>query len=1099
MSVLFADLVGFTALSEGRDPEATRELLTGYFELARETVERYGGTIEKFIGDAVMAVWGAPVAREDDAERAVRAALDLVCCIGSLDPRLQARAAVLTGEAVVTVGAAGQGMVAGDLVNTASRLQSVAQPGAVLVGEATERAAGRAIAFEPAGEHVLKGKSEPVSAWRAVRVVGGRAGRGRSEVLEPPFVGRDDELLLLKDLFHATGRERRTRLLSITGQAGIGKSRLAWEFLKYVDGLMEAAWWHEGRCPAYGDGVTFWALGEMVRRRAGLAEGDDERTTRERVAATVAEHVPDEQERRWIERALLVLLGLEPSPPGGSQELFAAWRIFFERLAGTGTCVLVFEDLQWADTGLLDFIDHLVEWTRGLPILGVTLARPELFERRPGWGVEKRSFVSMALEPLADGAMRQLLAGLVTDPPERAVRAIVERAGGIPLYAVETVRMLAEQGRLVPDAAGRYRPSGQLDAIAVPETLHELVASRLDTLDPTARSILQDAALLGQSFTLAGLAALAGVSEVDLEPHLRGLVRRELLTLNPDPLSPERGRYVFVQALVREVAYGMLARPERKARHLAAARWLQSTADEELSSAVAAHFLAAYRNAAEGAEADALAAQARVSLRAAATRALALGSPGQALTFLEQALDITTEPAEQADLLERAGEAASMATRHEEAEAHLRRAVEIRRSLGDRSGAARAIAGLAAALVGPLRYDLAIAVLEPAATEFADLVDDPAVIALESQLARVRFLHGEPLPAVEISDRLLGRAERLDRVDVVADTLITRGSALCLIGRTYEGIGATRTGIELADEAGLSETALRGRANLGSTLFVSDVRAAFRASAAALEGALRIGSLSTLTVALDNAVDAAIETGDWDWALEHCRGTLPDDVGPLERAVAKWRELEIRGLRGEDIAAGSEELIPIIRQTDPALFEGQVLRIRSTVLLTEHRMREAREALMTHARLQPIEAGMLYPEAGLCALWERDLEGAREALAGLEASGFHGRVVSAGGGTIRSGIAALEGRTQEARAGFRDVMAEWRDLGLPWRLALTAIVMATVLDPAAPEVAAAAGEAREILSRLGARRFQDHLEGLLRTPDEPPAAPPASAALATPA
>ena len=215
-----------------------------------------------------MAVWGAPTAHEDDAERSVRAALELVDAVRALGPGIQARAGVLTGEAAVTLGARDQGIVAGDLPNTAARLQSVAPPGTVLVGEQTQRATSNAIAYEEAGEQLLKGKAAPVPAWRALRVVSERGGRGRDERLEAPFVGRDAELRLLKDLFHATSRERRVRLVSITGQAGIGKSRLAWEFLKYVDGVVEAVWWHEGRSPSYGEGVTFWALGEMIRSRA---------------------------------------------------------------------------------------------------------------------------------------------------------------------------------------------------------------------------------------------------------------------------------------------------------------------------------------------------------------------------------------------------------------------------------------------------------------------------------------------------------------------------------------------------------------------------------------------------------------------------------------------------------------------------------------------------------------------------------------------------------------------------------------------------------------------------------------------------------------
>ena len=459
VTVLFADLVGFTSMSEGRDPEHVRELLTRYFDLAREVVERHGGIVEKFIGDAVMALWGAPVAHEDDAERAVRAALELVDAVHALGPGLEARGGVLTGEAAVTLGAIGQGMVAGDLVNTASRLQSAAAPGTVLVGEATQHAASIAITFEPVDEQYLKGKAAPVAAWRAVRVVAQRRGRGREDRLEAPFVGRDAELRLLKDLFHATTRDRRVRLVSITGQAGVGKSRLAWEFLKYVDGVVDAVFWHEGRSPAYGQGLSFWALGEMVRSRADLLETDDEQTTRSKIRASVERFITDEDEARRVEAALLALLGVGDAPEGGSQGMFAAWRTYFERITGHGTVALLFEDLHWADSGMLDFIDHMLDWSLNVPILIVTLSRPELLDNRPGWGAGRRNFLALDLQPLDDAGMRELLSGLVSGLPEPAIRSIVSRAEGIPLYAVETIRMLVADGRLIERDDGRFEPA----------------------------------------------------------------------------------------------------------------------------------------------------------------------------------------------------------------------------------------------------------------------------------------------------------------------------------------------------------------------------------------------------------------------------------------------------------------------------------------------------------------------------------------------------------------------------------------------------------------------------------------------------------------
>ena len=336
VSVLFVDLVGFTTVSESRDAEEVRELLSQYFDLARTLMGRYGGQIEKFIGDAVMAVWGTPIATEDDAERAVRAALELVAAVPELDPALQARAGVLTGEAAVTIGAEGQGMVAGDLVNTASRVQSAATPGTVLVGETTRRASEQTIVYEPAGVHELKGKVEPVELFEALRVVSARRGQLKSTGLEAPFVGRDRELRHVKSLFHASAQDRRAHLVSITGIPGYGKSRLVWEFEKYMDGIVEQVWWHRGRCLAYGEGVAYWALADMVRMRCRIAEDEPAESMREKLRATLEEHLPDAEERSFVEPRLANLLGLEDGSTGDRQDLFAAWRLLFERLADTG-------------------------------------------------------------------------------------------------------------------------------------------------------------------------------------------------------------------------------------------------------------------------------------------------------------------------------------------------------------------------------------------------------------------------------------------------------------------------------------------------------------------------------------------------------------------------------------------------------------------------------------------------------------------------------------------------------------------------------------------------------------------------------------------
>jgi class 3 adenylate cyclase/tetratricopeptide (TPR) repeat protein len=1076
VSVLFADLVGFTTLAEGRDAEDTRELLSHYFDLARDVIGRYGGTVEKFIGDAVMAVWGAPTAHEDDAERAVRAALELVDAVRGLGPGIAARAGVLTGEAAVTLGATNQGMVAGDLVNTASRLQSAAEPGTVLVGEGTQRATSRAIAFATAGELTLKGKGAPVPAWRALRVVAEVGGRGRSGVLEAPFVGRDDELRLLKDLFHATTRERRARLVSIIGPAGIGKSRLAWEFLKYIDGLVDDVWWHDGRSPAYGDGISFWALGEMVRSRCGLLETDDELTTRTKVAETLAEHVPDPEECRWVEPALLALLGVEWSP--GTEQLFGAWRMFFERLAATAPVVMVFEDFHHADSGLVDFVDHLVEWSRALPIYVVTLARPDLLEHRPEWGAAKRNFVSVYLEPLPGSAMHQLLAGLVPGLPESAERVIVGRADGIPLYAVETVRMLLSEGKLALDG-GSYRPVGDLTILAVPETLTALITSRLDGLPLDARALISDAAVLGQSFTLAGLVSVSALGEIELEPLLRSLVRHEILALETDPRSPERGQYAFVQALIREVAYNTLAKRDRKRRHLAAARYFESLETEEIAGGLAGHYLAAYRNSPSGPEADAVAGQARIALRAAADRAIALGSYDQALTFLEQALAVSADPADSADLLVRAGDAATANGRYETAHAHLRTAIAMQRELGDRRSIAGATAKLGRSLLNAYQTDEALGLLEPAVDEFGDLVAAPAGIALSGQLARAYFFDDRPRRAIEVADRVLEAAEHADLPAIVADTLVTRGTALADLGRSIEGLGAIVAGRDLAESLGLGLTVLRAENNRAYAESLRDPRAALETSRAGLVLARRLGDRSSIKVFLGTIGELAVRTGDWAAALATIEAALAEEFEPFDRATLLMALIPLVVLRGQPVDDHVIELRRLLGEGGdlPQLAVGMDV-VKAFMAFAAGDLIAARAAWLATLSVSNFVASSL-PRAARAALWSRDVAGARQDLSALEASGIHGSAVEADRRTLNAGLSALEGRPSDALSQYREALRAWRVLGLAWDEALCGIDMATLLDPADPEVRAAAEASRDILIQLEAVPFVARLDAEL--------------------
>ena len=1091
VSVLFADLVGFTTLSEARDAEDVRELLNRYFDTCRAVVDRYGGTVEKFIGDAVMAVWGTPTTQEDDAERAVRAALDLVHAVHLLGteggaPDLALRAAVHTGEAVVTIGATGMGMVAGDLVNTASRLQSVAPPGTVIVGEGTYRAASEAIVFEPAGEHTLKGKATPVPAFTALRVVAQRGGVGRSEQLEPPFVGRLAELQLIKDFYHATGRDRGARLVSVIGQGGIGKSRRAWEFLKYIDGVTELVYWHQGRSPAYGDGISFWALGEMVRMRIGVGEGADEASTRERLAATLDEFVADPDERHSLTGPLLHLLGIGTNASHDRGPLFVAWRTFFERIADTAPVVMVFEDLQWADDGLLDFIEEFLTWSRGRSIYLVTLARPELLDRRPTWGAGQRSFTSLSLAPLLDEEVATLLRGLVPGLPDRVLEQIVARAEGIPLYAVETVRMLLNDGR-IERIGDTFQPLGDLSELAVPESLHALIAARIDALEPSERALVQDASVLGLSFSLAALTAVSRAATDAIGPMLQHLLRREIFTIDDDPRSPERGNVRFVQGLLREVAYGTLARDDRRARHLAAARYYDALGDDELSGVLAQHYVDAYRAHPDGPEGAAVAAQARVALRGAAARAADLGSHRLAQGYLESALLVATEPEEELELRIAATDAAANGAIFDAARRHGERVVELAAQLGRDADRRVAIATLADILLEGHQAD-ALKMLTDALAEPGLGPSDPGYIQIATVLAKTEMRMLNDARAVELADMALPEAQRAGDEHLVLDLLITRSVSLGNLGRSTEAVVTLTGALDVATRRSLNDMVNRAAVNLGYVLASDDIAAAFEVSRAAIERAKRDGVIWGIRYILGNAVDSAIEVGEWDWALEAMAEQDALFTEPVERLWFGTFSGMIRAYRGEDVR---ERALELRRDSEP--FDDPQYRVAGIIgLVVAELMRGELDETMRLA-----DEGLPYGIAGSdaaiygarAAIWKGDVERAHHFREAVRA-GAPGMRRAALEAVMDGGIAMLEGRASDARAHYADALRRWRDLGASHWLAFTDldIVLTGAMD--ADERRRAAEEAREIFTRLRATALLERLAvaeaaGLERSPTPP--------------
>jgi len=1088
VTVLFADLVGFTTHSESRDAEEVRELLSGYFETCSRLVSLYGGSIEKFIGDAVMAVWGTPVAREDDVERAVRTALDLVDAVAALGeangiPELRARAGVLTGEAAVTLGAEGQGMVAGDMVNTASRIQSAASPGAVYVGDATRRSTEAAIVYEDAGTHELKGKAEPVGLWRAVRVIGGRGGALKSAGLEPPFVGRDRELRLVKDLFHASAEQRTASLVSVVGIGGIGKSRLAWEFFKYVDGLSDTMFWHRGRCLSYGEGVTYWALAEMVRMRAGIVEAEDPSSALQKLHASVEQHLSDPEERKWVEPRLAHLLGLEERTTRDREDLFGAWRLFFERLTETYPTILVFEDMQWADASLLEFVEYLLEWSRNHPLFVMTLARPELADRHPTWGAGKRSFTSLFLESLSPQAMEQLLSGLVPGLPPELTERILARAEGVPLYAVETVRMLLDRGLLVREG-NEYRPAGPVDALEVPETLHALIAARLDGLTADERRVVQDAAVLGKTSMKPALSALSGMTEDELDPVLGSLVRKEILSIQADPRSPERGQYGFLQDLVRTVAHETLSKRDRKARHLAAAEHLRTAwvgEEDEIAEVLASHYLEAYRAATEADDAEAIRDLARATLVRAGERAASLAAGEEAQRYFEQAAELTGDPAEVAALLERAGMMAWRAGHVDEARRLLGAAIAGFGDAGHAHAAARAAARLGEVDFAEGRLDVAVERMERAFGALAgeDLDEDTAM--LTAQLGRVLFFAGRLDDAAERIEQALDAAEALLLPEVLAQGLTTKSLILSTRGRPEEARILLQHGLQVALDNDLPQTALRAYRNMGAYLERwSRFEEEMEAIGGSVELARRYGHrLYELTMRV-GAIGPLIELGRWDEALEvFAEARQSSDLAALSTVYVELIPTAfVHSQRGEHDQAD------VVLDAFEAARESGDVQARG--------LYHAMSAVMEQARGHPDEALAEAAEAkatGLTATsqWMSqvlavetesalalgDVERATQSLADVGAlpPGHVAPAVRAQWSRLSGLVAAARVETDRVEPGFKAGAGLFRELGMPFWLAVTLLQHAEWLHGAAGELDAEPFllEAVEIFERLKAR------------------------------
>jgi class 3 adenylate cyclase len=918
LTVLFCDLVGFTQRAEEMDPEDVAALLGPYQARLKEELERYGGTVEKFIGDAVMALFGAPTAHEDDPERAVRAALAIRDF--AQEEGIELRIGITTGEALVNLGArpeAGETMATGDVVNTAARLQAAAPVNGILVTQKTYEATKHAIEYAEGQPAEAKGKARPVPVWEALHA---RARVAVERVHGASLVGRRRELDLLSDALARARQEQAPQLVTLSGVPGIGKSRLVLELFNQVEADPELITWRHGRCLPYGDGVTFWALGEMVKAEAGILETDSAAETE----AKLSKAVTDE----WVRSHLRPLVGLATDAElAGDRrsEAFAAWRGFFEVLAGRSSLVLVFEDLHWADDSLLDFVDHLVDWASGVPLLVVCTARPELLERRPGWGGGKPNALTISLSPLSGEETAELVAELLERPLlEAETQAeLLARAGGNPLYAEQYARILEERG-LTKD-------------LPLPETVQGIVAARLDGLQPEDKALLQDASVLGKTVALGGVAFVSGLQARVIEERLHALERKEFVRRERRTTLTEETEYSFRHLLVRDVAYGQIPRGERGERHRLAAEWIESLGrPEDHAEMLAYHYLEALvLTRAAGGDATELANRARLALRDAGDRALALNALPAAARFYEHALELWPEgDRDRSQLLFRYG---SSLRNTERGAAVLDAAYEALVAAHDTESAAECQAMLASLAWHEGDRDRCTEHLERAAVLLEDAPPSRAKAYILAQVSRYRMLAGEGREAIRVGEEALSMAEELGLEEVKASVLDSVG-----VARFYDlgdegGFDDLERSISIALAASSAEC-VRGYTNLASALWTfGRLQRAVEVTAEGRRAAERLGDEIGAQFLLGHLLYIDYHFGRWD----ECISLATELIAKAEAGSPHYLEAErrsvralIRLARGDDVGAVADVQASVInarRVKDPQIVE-QCLAVGAFVL-----------------------------------------------------------------------------------------------------------------------------------------------------------------------
>ncbi|HSC48903.1 MAG TPA: AAA family ATPase [Gaiellaceae bacterium] len=896
VTIVFVDLVGFTAQAEQLDPEDVQQVLSPYHARVRAELERHGGTVEKFIGDAVMAVFGAPAAHEDDPERAVRAAL-AIRDWAQEQPALQVRIAVNTGEALVRVGARqaeGEGMVAGDVVNTAARMQAAAPVNGILVGESTHRATQEAIELREADPVHGKGKAEPIRVWEALDAVG-RFGVDLARRPKSPLVGRERELELLRSLLGRVRQERSAQLVTLVGVPGIGKSRLVGELFRHAEGEEELIRWRQGRCIPYGESITFWALGEIVKAEAGILETDPPEEAQRKLARAVERLVQDDEEARWVEGELRALVGLVgDGRQSAAESATAAWRRFLDAAAEDGPTVLVFEDLHWADDGLLDFLTDLVDWLRTAPLLVVATARPELLERRRSWGGGQPNATTISLQPLNVEETTQLISSLLAQPLQLADdrQALLERAGGNPLFAEQYVRMLGERGTTVE----------------LPESVQGVIAARLDGLPRPEKELLQDAAVHGKVFWRGAVTAGGGVGPTEADELLRALERKDFVVRERRSAVAGDTQYAFRHVLLRDVAYGQIPRRARADKHRRAAAWIEGLGrPDDHAELLAYHYKEALTlDRAAGVEDDPqLVERARGALLAAGERALSLSAYDASAAFFAEALELLSagDPARPALLVRRARALMPVGGPGVEL---LDEAIPAFEAAGDVDGMAEATA--LAARFAWFHGDRAST--DRYIARAVELLEDrpPSAAKAEvfSQQSGFHMLGGRFEDSIRIGEEGLALAEQLDLDHPRARLRIVVGTARCCLGDPG-GLDEIRGGIEIAQAASDVDMMITGYANLGSELHflgrLDEAREAWRNELALSE---RFEARRMLRGAKLGEAGWAYVDGDWNrgsavvnaLVSQAESGSSDYSDGPAY-ALRAW----IRLARGDDVGA----------------------------------------------------------------------------------------------------------------------------------------------------------------------------------------------------